>query len=191
MCGLHYRIWHGILCTTVFICLSGVVIAGPVDDYELGRKAYLGDDLISAMDWLRKAADQEYAPAQVLLAYIMDKAEENEAAIELYRAAAEQGNVEGELGLGVMYAAGEGVERDQEQALYWIQRSAEHGHAPAMEVLAGVYLRGELGLPVNRDRAVSLLQQAADSGHAPAKVRLEEMMTDSSSSESGKQETAR
>ena len=64
--------------------------ASPEQDYRTGFEAFNRDDLMGAMEALGRAADAGYAPAQVLLGYIMDKANEDAAAMDLYRQAAEQ-----------------------------------------------------------------------------------------------------
>ena len=89
--------------------LCNHVLAGPQDDYSAGRKAYLAGDVRRAMPPLKRAADAGHAPAQSLYAYILDKAEYNEEAAQYFRRAAEQGDADGQYGLGILYAAGEGV----------------------------------------------------------------------------------
>jgi TPR repeat protein len=147
--------------------------ASPEEDYRVGFEAFNRDDLMGAMEALGRSAEAGYAPAQVLLAYILDKANEDQAAMDLYRKAVEQGSPAGEYGLGTMYAAGEGVERDSETALAYFTSAAEKGHPPAMEVLAGAYLNGGLGLEPDRSMAIHWLERAAEAGYAPAQAQLE------------------
>ena len=158
---------------------------GPVEDYEEGRDAYLKDDVIRAMGLLEASASEGYTPAQVLLAQILDKAEEDARALDLYSEAAAKGSAEAELGLGGMYAAGEGVERDYAQALLWIRRSAEQEYGPAMVLLAEAYQKGKLGLEVDPDEARRWLEKAAASGYEPAQQRL----TASGGDEQGRAQT--
>jgi len=160
----------------VFVLLvlaAAGVSAGPEEDYEKGRDAYLKDDVVRAMGLLEASAAEGYTPAQVLLAEILDKAEEDGRAFELYTAAAANGSAAAELGLGGMYASGEGVERDYDEARMWITRSAEQGHGPAMVLLAVAYQQGKLGLEVDPDKAKEWLEKAAASGYEPARQRLD------------------
>ena len=161
--------WLAVLLTAVMQSAA----ADPQSDYEKGRKAYYAEDLINAMQLLESAANQGHGDAQVLLGYILDKAEQNEQALALYRMAAEQGHPAGELGLGNMYAAGEGVEQSNEQALQWIRRAVEQGHTPAITHLAELYERGGLGLEPDPEEAKRLWQKAAALGDEEAKARLQ------------------
>lgn len=120
------------------------------DVYQEARNIFLRGDVVGAMPLLRKAADEGHAPAQVMLAQILDKAEFDKEAIEYFRKAALQGNADGEFGLGTMYAGGEGVSRDTQEALRWYRLAAGRGHDRAILVLALAYLGGNLGLTDRR-----------------------------------------
>jgi TPR repeat protein len=48
-----------------------------------------------------------------------------------YRRAAEQGNVEAQNNLGVLYATGRGVPHDDVQAYYWFALAAAEGYPDA------------------------------------------------------------
>ena len=66
--------------------LASPVGASPEDDYQRGLAAYNKDELIDAMGWLEQASAAGHPKAQALLAYILDKAEENAArSLELFR----------------------------------------------------------------------------------------------------------
>jgi TPR repeat protein len=152
-----------------------VAWAAPEDDYRAGAEAYRGGDVVQAMARLKASADAGYAPAQSLLAYILNQAEFNDEAVAYYRKAAAQGDAEGEFGLGSMYAAGEGVKRDPAEARKWITRAAERGHVSAIRLLALAYIKGELGIDeAERGSADALrwVRRAADSGDVPAMEQL-------------------
>lgn len=140
----------------VFLSLTAApAAAGPEQDVELADQIYTAtEDLPRAMKLLENAAAQGYAPAQVRLGYLLDKAEFNEAAVEWYRKAAAQGHAGGEYGLGHMYAIGEGVEKDLEQARTWIMRAAEKNHLPSVMLLQEAYRNGSLGLPQDTDQSL-------------------------------------
>lgn len=141
--------WRALARAAAGLLLAGymaVAPAAPDDDYRAGEKAYHGGDLVQAMASLRKSADAGHAPSQALLASILGQAEFNDEAFAYYRKAALQGNAEGEFGVGTMYAAGEGVKRDNPAALKWITSAAQKGHVLATKVLAQAYMKGELGL---------------------------------------------
>ena len=157
------------------LCLALVVPAvsdaAPADDHKRGEQAYRSGDVVAAMAALRRAADQGYAPSQVLLAEILDRAEFDEEAIGWYRKAAEQGDAAGEYGVGTMYLAGEGVKKDAGQAWFWFSRAADKKYGPAIIALASAHIRAAKGLePVAPDaaRAAEWLRKAAEIDYLPA-----------------------
>lgn len=148
---------------------------GPGDDFRAGSQAFRSGDIVQAMALLKKSADMGHAPAQALLGDILDQSEFNEEALAYYRKAAQQGNVDGEFGVGSMYAAGEGVTRDPAEALKWFTRAAEKGHVLATKVLAQAYMKGDLGFTEaqrNGPEAVLWVRRAADLGDIPAMEHL-------------------
>lgn len=54
-----------------------------------------------------------------------------------------QGDAEAQFNLGLCYAKGEGVEKDDSRAVTWYRKSAEHGYAEAQLNLARCYYGGE------------------------------------------------
>lgn len=122
---------------------SGFASATPADDFTAGEKAYRAGDVVSAMPLLRGAADAGEPRAQALYGHILDISEFNEEAAIYYRRAAEQGNADGQFGLGSLYAAGEGVPRDVPTARKWFELAATQGHASAINTLAQASLLGD------------------------------------------------
>ena len=161
------RTWVGIALAVQI----AVAWAAPEDDFRAGYKAFHAGDIVQAMAILRKSADAGHAASQALLGDILDQAEFDDEALAYYRKAALQGNADGEFGLGKMYGAGEGVKRDNAEALKWLARSAERGHVLATKVLAEAYIKGELGLDDSRRSgadALRWIRSAADVSHIPA-----------------------
>lgn len=120
--------------------------AGPPEDTERAEQVYRTGDVVGAVALLRGAANANYAPAQVRLAAILDAAEEDAAALELYRKAAAQGDAAGEFGVGLMHAKGEGTKKDVAEALRLYRQAAAKNFVPAIEAIAWAYLTGDLGL---------------------------------------------
>src|SRR5277367_6141684 len=54
--------------------------------------------------------------------------------LQILRPLAEQGNAVAQLGLGVMYANGQGVPQDYAQAVVWYRKAAEQGDADAQTI---------------------------------------------------------
>ena len=116
------------------------------DPLSKGLAAIDAGDLIGAVESLRIAADEGSAEAQAWLGYIYDYSEDDEQAVEYYRAAAEHGNVRGIVGLAEMYSKGEGVDKDLNEGRKYYTRAAEMGHAGSMRVLIAAYEQGGLGV---------------------------------------------
>ena len=94
--------------------------------------------------------------------------EDEVAAAERYRSAAEQGYAPAQHQLGYMYRAGWGVPRDEEAGVGWFRSAAEQGHAPALYELAYVH-------QYERERAADVLAwyyRAAELGYARAQTDL-------------------
>ena len=89
-----------------------------------------------------------------------------------YRLAADQGRPDlRSLNLGIMYAKGEGVPKDDAEAVRWYRLAAEQGLANAQLNLGAAYTNGE-GVPRDDAEAVKWYRLAADQGHAPAQFNL-------------------
>jgi len=143
--------------------------------YWLGRSYDAMDRPARALEWFRKAAEQDHDEAQL---YVGIYHEEGRAvgrsdlgAACWYRAAAESGNDEAQRYLGLMLDAGRGVARDSEQAAYWLKRAAESGNPAAQRNLAHMYYFG-VGVAKDRAKAMELYTSAASSGETAAKADL-------------------
>lgn len=77
------------------------------------------------------------------------------------------GESEAQYAVAMMYAAGEGVEMDQEEATNWFEKAAEEGHPHAMFKIAERY---ETGIGVARDAEVAIkwYRKAAETGFGKA-----------------------
>ena len=56
-------------------------------------------------------------------------------AVKRYQKAADQGDAEAQINLGLMYENGEGVEQDDKEAVKWYQKAADQGDALAQHIL--------------------------------------------------------
>lgn len=156
------------LCVAMVIA-AGLVHAGPQEDFAEGEKAYDRGDVVTAMEFMRKAADAGHAKAQARLGFILDRSEFDDEAVKYFRLSAQQGEAEGEFGLATMHISGEGVKKDMPEAKRLLMLSAGRGHAPAVQVLAGAYIKGELKMAPGEETQVSgWLRGAADGGYLPA-----------------------
>jgi len=89
----------------------------------------------------------------------------------LFRSLAEQGNTRAQFSLGWMYANGEGVPQDDQEALKWYRRAAEQGDARAQGYLGLMYYEGQ-GVPQDNQEALKWWGKAAEQGDGEAQVNL-------------------
>jgi len=129
--------------------------AAPEQDSTLAETEFARGNLVVSIDLWRGAAQQGYAPAQARLGDVLDAAEEDEEAVTWYRKAAEQKHAAGEFGLGQMYAKGEGVAKDLEQARLYILRAAEQGNLFGAVAMMEAYRSGGLGLEKDAEKAAA------------------------------------
>lgn len=164
------RCLHGGLIVALLAC-GGASLAAPADDHQRGLQAYQRGDVVAAMSALRSAAKAGHAPSQSLLAFILDRADFAEEALQLYRDAAAQNDAEGHAGLANMALSGRGIAKDENLAVQHFSKAADLGHAASIQALANAYLKNQLGLDAQgRDAAgaLSAWRRAAERGHAPS-----------------------
>ena len=77
---------------------------------------------------------------------------------------ADQGDVDAQNNLGVMYDNGNGVPENDAEAVKWFRKAADQGYAKAQYNLGLIYFKGE-GVPKNDTEAVKWFRKAADQGH--------------------------
>jgi len=90
------------------------------------------------------------------------------AAFEEFKPMAEQGNAEAQLYLGKMYMMGQGVLKDQDQAVKWFKASAVQGNADAQFFLGSYYLLPHRDIP----EGVKWLRLSAEQGQQDAQLLL-------------------
>ena len=84
---------------------------------------------------------------------------------------AELGNAEAQYYLAYMYYNGEGVEKDEQEAVYWSTKAAEQGNAEAQYYLVYMYYNGE-GEEVDEQEAAYWSTKAAEQGNTDAQYYL-------------------
>ena len=88
------------------------------------------------------------------------------------KAAADQGLVDAQYNLGLMYDNGEGVPENNAEAIRLYRKAADQGHAKAQSGLALMYAKGE-GVPENFIRAYVWWSMAKTQGHTDAAGNLD------------------
>jgi TPR repeat protein len=161
--------------------------------YEKGESVPKDDD--QAYKWISMAARQGYARARVVLESdkwmgyaesrfgagdsqgpsegTIDKVTSEQ--IEEYLRKAEEGDVDAQYNLGIIYYHGEGAPRDFDQALAWFHKAAEQDDADAQYTLGFMYGRGE-GVEKDQNQSVAWFKKAAEQGHTGAQEILEKMI---------------
>ena len=88
-------------------------------------------------------------------------------AVACFRKAAEKGDAEAQLNLGLCYENGRGVEKNNFEAAKWYRKSAEQGNVYAQINLYGVYFAAG-----NAREAMKWLRKAAEAGSVDAQLML-------------------
>ncbi|BBP00596.1 SEL1-like repeat protein [Sulfuriferula nivalis] len=99
-----------------------------------------------------------------------------ETALRELKPLAEQGNTIAQLRLGDMYAIGEVVKVDNEQALIWWTKAAENGNPEAQLQLGNAFNAGDR-VKRNYAQAITWYRMAAEHGYVPAQFNLANMYT--------------
>jgi TPR repeat protein len=92
-------------------------------------------------------------------------------ALQAFRRAADAGNTDGELKLGVLYEFGLGVAKSDVEAARWYRKAADAGNAGAQKNLGQMYENGQ-GVPENWGLAAQLYQKSAAQGDVEGEAAL-------------------
>ncbi len=141
------------------------------DCYYGGRE--VSKDLVQAVRWYRKAAEQGNAQAQLSLGLCYHNGEgvarDMSQAVEWYRKAAESGNVQAQASLGLCCYNGDGIAKDFSQAVKWYMKAAKSGNAQAQYSLGLCYHNGE-GVDKDIPQAKEWYIKAAELGNVQAQA---------------------
>jgi TPR repeat protein len=91
--------------------------------------------------------------------------------LDTLRSLAAQGKADAQIDLGLAYAKGHGVARDDPVALHWFQLAAAQGAAKAQYLTGAMFERGR-GVPRSYSTALQWYRRAADQGYPPAEVAM-------------------
>jgi TPR repeat protein len=98
-------------------------------------------------------------------------------AVKWYRKAAETGNPDGMVNLGIMYCIGKGFQKDAAEAMKWFHKAADAGNANGLSCLGVMYQNGE-GVKKDAAEAIEWYRKAADAGSINGMVNLGRMYSD-------------
>ena len=97
---------------------------------------------------------------------------DREGAIELWRTAGDQGHIESQYNLGLVYSQGYGVAKNAAVAAKWWNKAAENGNPAAQFNLGLMYAEGQ-GVDQNLQLAVAWWRKSANQGFEHAIRALE------------------
>lgn len=130
-------------------------------------------DRKAGQEWFEKAAAQNHAGAIYNLGVIAIDADIQDfrKAADLFRRAADLGDMDAAYGLAVLYREGTGVPRDRAESVKWLRRAAEERHIAAM-VEFGVALFNGDGVEKDEAGAARYFGKAAQANSPVAQNRL-------------------
>jgi len=152
--------------------------------YNSGKalpKKRLNDNQAEGLAFLRSLADRGNPVAQTILADVYKSGKlgltpDLTQAMNWLRKAAEK-DPEAEAYLGWAYSHGEGVPKNDDEAVNWYRKSAEHGSAMGQSNLAFMYENGR-GVHKDLAEATKWVQAAASQNDGGAQYHLAELYED-------------
>jgi len=98
-------------------------------------------------------------------------------AASLFMKAAGQGLPGAQFNLGMLLLSGEGIEKNAEQGIFFLEKAAEQGEFLAQHILGVTYMEGE-EVEQDMDKAVTYFGEAAEAGVTDAQYVLGYMLLD-------------
>jgi uncharacterized protein len=128
-------------------------------------------DYTAAISWARKAADHGNVSALSDIGVATYVSGDYVTAMRLLRSLADKGYDVAQFYLGLMYAAGHGVTRNDATAVGWYRKAAEQNYGYAQNGLGFMYENGR-GVRQDYAAAISWYRKAADNNWATAQNNL-------------------
>lgn len=125
-----------------------------------------------AIEWLTKAAHEDYLPAQDFLGWHYREKKEFTKAFEWFKRAADLGYPESQVSVAWFYFHGiSGVKKDLQQSFAWNLEAAKQGHDIAMFNIGHSYMHGH-GVTTDKQQAFEWLMKAAKNNVPQAQNNL-------------------
>lgn len=96
---------------------------------------------------------------------------DKQTAVKHFQTSAQQGHIQSQHILGLMYEEGVGVSQNHEKAAFWHRKAAEQDHSRSQLKLGLKYLEGE-GVPRDIRMAIKWFHRAANNGDTDAQFNL-------------------
>lgn len=140
--------------------------------YYWGKRG-VESDKNKAIEWLEKSSVQGNPIAKMLIADYTDNPD------SLYKEAckgleirAREGDAAAQYYLAECYSSGDGVEKNDKEALKWYTLSANKGYSNAQRVLAMLYINGYGGVKQSKSEAIKWYKLAAQNGNDEAQYYI-------------------
>lgn len=154
---------------------GGYLYWGEGPRLERGISYYEKGDHGKAFELLLPLAKKGHSRAKLLVGNCYSRGsgvmKDSVAAVEWYRAAADQGEAEAMHQMFLCCRDGIGIDRDPANAAKWCRKAAEAGWAEAMADMAMLYVEGE-GVEANRKAVYKWYRRGAECGHAASMYQL-------------------
>ncbi len=118
-------------------------------------------------------------PGGLALAQVSTQAEARRRAIDELKQVAYAGDVHAQVQLGLIYLTGDGVEKNDAEAMKWLRKAADQDDPAAERYLAEMYFKGR-GAPADTEQAAKWLRMAAGQGDAQSQHNLAVLYTQGS-----------
>lgn len=138
--------------------------------------------LKETMDRLKKPAESGVPSAQTSLGFCYGLSKDYSESVRWYQKAAEQGDADAQLRLGLAYKNGEGVSQNYDEGIKWLSRAAGQGYALAQYFLGSSYSLTNQGVQQNYVTALMWLTLSKWNGCAEGKEAADNLEKGMSSS---------
>jgi TPR repeat protein len=115
-------------------------------------------------------------PASQARAQTSEKAAARAKEIQYLKEVAYAGDVNAQVHLGVIYLTGDGVAKDDTEAVKWLRKAADQDSPLAERYLAEMYFKGR-GVPADDEEAAKWLRMAAEQNDAQSQYNLAVLYT--------------
>jgi TPR repeat protein len=132
--------------------------------------------LISRVSLIAFVGAMLFQPASLALAQSSAEASAKKEAIANLKEIAYAGNSNAQVQLGLIYLTGDGVTKDDAEALKWLRKAADQDNAVGERYLAEMYFKGR-GIPADNSEAAKWLRAAAEQGDAESEHNLAVLYT--------------
>ena len=128
-------------------------------------------DVTRELYWYQKAAEAGHREGMVEFGWACHRTQDFENAFTWFTKAAEQGEPEAMMSLGWLYSKGQGVPKDQLEAVKLWRQAADRGHTIAMLSLGAAYANGD-GVVQDYPQAFTWYKKGAEAGDATCMFSL-------------------